>query len=686
MVLVRDKQADLELMAESVGMGMEHRYASVVAHESGDVTVTPSEGSAPIALRAIAAELRARGVRAPLVAHFVDVAVSRAAELSACFEAAQGTYGYGGRYRGVFPVKSNHSPPLLRALAEEMGGLEVGSKPELLVGAAILAERIRAGRECGGASERPLLVCNGYKDVDYVEAALLASSLGVEVVIVLERPEELQLVLGTAARLGVDQPTLGVRARLSTPTGGHWAATGGDGGKFGLDAAELVSVCASLRRAGKLECLRLLHFHVGSQVSRIRTIKAAMREASHLYTELHAMGAKGLEYLDVGGGLAVDYDGSGRGGSDSSMDYSMQNYANDVVAALQDACSRAAAPPPTVVSESGRAIASHHSVLIFDVVGIQDTADRHIPGEVGAPSDQQPTAAASGGDSEDALAGRAGVPGGLILSTFQEVLDASGAGLAGSQETRTDAEQLLGEARAAFKLGVISLPELAQAEMMYWRCVRAAAASEETPPAREQQQLLAAKYLVNMSVFRSCVDSWAISQVFPVMPLHMLCDRPEASGTLSDITCDSDGRIQRFVGAGGEETPVLPLHSKRQLDQHGLATRPAEQGAGQHEPYLLGLFMAGVYQEDMGSLHNMFGSTAQVYVRSDPAADGPGYRIDRLEGAQTSSCTLQAMGYDASEALEAVRGAAARDDDMGRSASVLDAFAALLDSSTYLKS
>ena len=662
---------DAERLYNVPGWGAPHfgvgREGTIEA-QLGDGQAAPR-----VCLQALVEEAAAAdkgGARVPVVAHFPSMAADRYTALAQAFERATSTYGYSGRYRGVFPIKANHAPPLLRMLARSMAGLEVGSKPELLVAMAVLAEAAPERVERG---ERPLLVCNGYKDRAYVEAALLARRLGLEVLIVLERPEELDLVLDVAESMGAHEQAalgIGVRARLSTAAGGHWARTGGDGGKFGMGAQELVGVVEQLRRRGSLPALRMLHFHVGSQVSRISTIKAAMREASHLYTELRAMGAQELAYVDVGGGLAVDYDGSGRAESGRSLDYSVQNYANDVVAAIRDACVRTGASDPHIISESGRAIASHHSVLIFDVAAIATPGG----GQCGD---------ADGADSCQPEGGAISQPGVQLLGTFDEVLQALANGKAGAQETRTDAAQLLAETRSAFKLGVLSLPELAQAEALYWRCVRAAEAAdsaETTAGAASGSSILAARYTVNMSVFRSCVDAWAIDQVFPVMPLHLLDKKPANVGTLGDITCDSDGLLTRFVGPDGMLTSQLPLHS-------------AEQIGGRQ--YLLGLFMAGVYQEDMGSLHNMFGATAQVYVVPDETR-AQGWRLERAEPAQTSGASLRALGHCPEQALAAVQRALESDDahsteegkqaDTASRQQLIERFTELLGESTYLTS
>eukprot|EP00850_Spirogloea_muscicola_P006747 SM000032S12131 [mRNA] locus=s32:612951:616829:- [translate_table: standard] len=577
--------------------------------------------------------LRRRGVQLPMIVRFPDIVQHRIGQLQRCFDSAIRSYGYESHFQGVFPVKSNHDRYLVEDIVEYgrqfRFGLEAGSKPEILIAIANLLD-----------SPDALLICNGYKDRVYIESVLLARQLGINGVLVLEQMKELDLVLDVARRLGI-RPVVGLRAKLSTRHNGHWGDTSGDQGKFGLTVTEIVQVVYALREAGMLDCLQLLHFHIGSQIPSIAIIKEAMREASNLYCELVLMGAQ-MGYCDVGGGLGVDYDGT-KSRSGASTNYTMQNYANDVVAAVLDACTVKGVRQPVILSESGRALASHHSVLVFDVLGVtQNSEERALenlnimspPGKVlvdsavgngqAAGQVSLKTGGSTNGHASHLTAGE------YLLHTFEEVHNSMKPG--NFQEAFNDAKQFRAEAAQLFR----ELPE-------------------ELAALRKS---MAAVYHINLSVFRSVPDAWAIDQVFPIVPLQRLHEEPLVHATLADLTCDSDGRIHRFIGHGPPSASSPMSCGSDTLRLHQLL--PAK-------PYYLGLFLGGVYQarhETMGGLHNLFGSTNVVHVRSRPkgsvANGGSGHRyksrfiIEHMVKGQNMEevlCTAHHKGGDMMERL-----------------------------------
>ena len=529
---------------------------NVVAHPDGD----REHG---VDLSRLVGDLRRRGIDPPVLLRFDGILQSRVRELVGAFENARAEFEYPGTYHPVFPIKVNQERHVVEALlaeGESCGlGLEVGSKPELF---AVLA------------MERPegaLVVCNGYKDREYVEAALSARQLGLEAILVIEKYSELAEVLSAAEGLGIP-PVIGARIKLGGPGSGRWRESGGSRSKFGLTTRQLVQLVEELESRGMLDRLQLLHYHIGSQVTDIRSIKSALREAARTYVGLAKMGAR-LRWLDVGGGLGIDYDGSSST-SDSSVNYSMQEYANDVVYQIKQTCREAGVEPPAILSESGRAIAAHHAVLVAEVIGVADFTT------VGVPQDAEP--------GEHALVHEfADVCGGVSADNFHEAYH--------------DALQLRDRATMLFDVGQLSLPDRARAEEFFWRIcekvLRITRRLDHVPDDVEGLELdLADTYFVNCSIFQSLPDSWAVDQLFPVLPLHRLDEQPTRHGVLADLTCDSDGKVDRFIGLG-EAKPTLELHP---LD-------PAE-------PYYLGFFLVGAYQEILGDMHNLFGDTNTVHV------------------------------------------------------------------------
>jgi arginine decarboxylase len=574
-------------------------YFSV--NPEGHVEVRPRGGSGPsIDMLELTQSLERRGLRTPLLIRFSDILASRVRGLSEAFQAAASEYGYQGQYRGVYPIKVNQQRHVVEEIVEhgrDAGvGLEAGSKPELLVALALL--------DTPGA----LIVCNGYKDRAYVETALLAQRLGRRPIIVVDRFREIDLILKTSRELGI-KPALGVRARLTTKGAGKWVESTGDRSKFGLTAVEIVEAVERLRSEDMLDCLELLHFHIGSQITAIRAHKDALREAGRIYAGLHALGARPT-LVDVGGGLGVDYDGS-QTNFHSSMNYTVQEYANDVVAALQEAADDADIPHPDIVTESGRAMVAHHSVLVFDVLGVNEVLG-HRPRE-------------EAGEEEN-----------KVIQDLAEVRDSISR--KNVQEAYHDALQLKEEASQLFSLGYLDLPARAKVERLFWACCeKILRIVRELPYIPEDladlEKGLADTYYGNFSVFQSAPDHWAVKQLFPVMPIHRLDERPTRRGVFADLTCDSDGKIDKFIDQR-DVKDVLELH-------------PWNDSA-----YYIGVFLVGAYQEILGDLHNLFGDTDAVHVHLDEAG---GYSVeDVVEGDQVSD-VLRYVQYDERALTEKVR-------------------------------
>ncbi|MBW4540438.1 MAG: biosynthetic arginine decarboxylase [Myxacorys chilensis ATA2-1-KO14] len=573
-------------------------YFSINA--AGHVTVSPrGDRGGSLDLFELVNALKQRNLGLPLLIRFSDILEDRIERINAAFARAIARYSYGGIYKGVFPVKCNQQRHLVEDLVRfgkpHQFGLEAGSKPELMIALATL--------KTPGA----LVICNGYKDREYVETAMLARGLGKTPIIVLEQIEEVDLVIEASRKLGI-KPILGVRAKLSAKGIGRWGTSAGDRAKFGLTVPEVINTVNQLKAADMLDCLQLLHFHIGSQISAISVLKEALREAGQIYVELSRLGAN-MQYLDVGGGLGVDYDGS-RTNFHASKNYSTQNYANDVVAAIKDACSIAAIPVPTLVSESGRAIASHQSVLVFDVLGTSDVSSEE-------PEPLQ--------DDES-----------LTVRNLYETYSSINA--ENFQEMYHDATEFKEEAVSRFGFGQLTLTERARAERLYWACcqkILAIARQLEYVPddLEDLEKIMASIYYMNLSVFQSAPDSWAIDQLFPIMPIHRLTEEPTKRATLADLTCDSDGKIDQFIDLRDVKS-VLELH----------ALKPSE-------PYYLGMFLNGAYQEIMGNLHNLFGDTNTVHIHLTPK----NYQIEHVVKGDTMKEVLGYVQYDVDDLIESIR-------------------------------
>ena len=542
--------------------------------ENGHLAAFPAGGAREavdepcIDLHDLIAQIQARGVKLPILLRFDGILRARVRELWAAFNQARDEYGYSAPFQGVYPIKVNQQRHLVEALLDEgrkLGmGLEVGSKPELLAVLGTLSD------------EEALVVCNGYKDLEYVEMALLASKLGLRPVIVIEKDTEVELIVRACQKLGI-RPRIGIRTKLSGIGSGRWKDSAGDRSKFGLTIRQIVQVVDRLREAELLDCLILLHYHIGSQITSIRSIKDAMREGTRTLVGLRQMGAP-IEYYDVGGGLGVDYDGS-NSNFESSMNYSLQEYANDVVYQLRHACEEAGIPEPIIVTESGRSLTAHHAVLVTDVLGVTDFRE-------GGPPPRAEEA------EPDLIHDIAEVSEGLNAKNYLE--------------SYHDGQQMREEATTLFNMGQLSLAHRARVDELFWRvCEKVLRITRALPYAPDDlahlERDMADTYFLNFSLFQSMPDSWAINHLFPVLPIHRLNEEPSRRAILADITCDSDGKIDRFIDLRGVK-PTLELH-------------PIESD----QPYLIGMFLIGAYQEILGDMHNLFGDTNVVHVDLGPS-------------------------------------------------------------------
>jgi len=588
--------------------------------ERGTMLVMPEGDPArAIDLHEVVRTLADRGVQTPILLRFPDLLRERVRHLRAAFDRAIESEGYDGRFLGVYPIKVNqerHVVETLRDAAAQTGfGLEAGSKPELLAVLGLTAEH----------HDMPI-VCNGFKDEDYAEVVILATKLGRRIYPVIEKYSELELLVELAEKHDV-RPLLGVRAKLASGGIGRWERSAGSRSKFGLFMSELVNAIDYLRERDMLDCLRLVHCHLGSQLCDIRMLKNGITELTHVYCELRRLGA-GLDVIDVGGGLAVDYDGT-RSSADSSMNYSLDEYAQDIVYRVRTACDEAGQPHPTIVSESGRAMTAHGSVLVIDV-----------PEVARFEADVVPTRA----DIEADDAGEPPSPIADLLDALERVR--SDANLLSVYHDATAARD---EMQQLFTLGYVTLPQRAAGERLFWEIGRTLL--EEARRRGESHEELDAlahqlcdHYICNMSVFQSLPDAWAIDQVFPIVPLHRLNERPTRTCVLHDVTCDSDGKIERFVTGEGV-SPVLPVH-------------PIREG----ERYTLGVFMVGAYQEILGDLHNLFGDQHAAHVRLD--AHGR-VRVDTIVEGDTVRDVMQYVQMDPQRLLEAMESDAERAVDDG---------------------
>jgi arginine decarboxylase len=609
----------------------------------GHVVVRPdkSRPEHELDLYELGCDLQEQGVALPVLLRFSDVLKSRIEAVSSAFESAMREFDYRGGYTTVYPIKVNQ----IRRVVEEIVqfgtphgvGLECGSKPELQ---AVLA--------LSEATDHTI-VCNGYKDVEFMRLAMIGQKLGHEVFVVIEQLSELDVLLQAADEIGVT-PTAGVRVKLASAGSGRWAQSGGEKSKFGLTTQQLVKAVDMLRERGRLDVLKLIHFHIGSQISDIRYIKAALQEVSRYYAELRNMGVD-ITHVDVGGGLGVDYDGT-NSTANASVNYTVQEYANDVIYILGEACREQDLPMPHVISESGRALTAHHALLLINVIDVESQAEPPLPVL---------------SDDDHALLHD-------MLADYGE-LSRPAVKHRRVIEAYHDAVFDRGRAQDLFQSGVLSLRGRAWAEQIYLRIVNAVArrAAEEPDEysdiAADLEGTLVDRYFCNFSLFQSVPDNWAIDQLFPIMPIHRLNEEPTRRGTLQDVTCDSDGKIDRFVGGNGRSGKTsLELHAFRDSD-----------------PYILGIFLTGAYQEILGDLHNLFGDTNAVHIRL--SAIGRGYEIAEVVRGNTVTDVLAYVEYGASELLTTFRRKVAGADNLSRQEAntFIAEYVAGLEGYTYLE-
>ncbi|MER3546550.1 MAG: arginine decarboxylase [Rhodanobacteraceae bacterium] len=563
----------------------------------GHVQMQPHGAQGPvIALDDAVARAKGMGARLPLLLRFPDILLDRRAKLRRAFVDAMNAHGYNGGYTALYPIKVNQQRAVAATLAGGQGfGLEAGSKPELL---AVF----------GLAQAGSMVVCNGYKDAEYIRLALIGRKLGLDVVIVIEKPSELEHVIEQARALNIE-PKLGVRVRLASIGAGKWQNTGGDKGKFGLTPKQLLALAEKLRAANLAHTLRLLHFHMGSQISNLRDIANGMREAVRHFAELRKLGLP-LDHMDVGGGLGVDYEGT-RSRSECSINYDLDQYARAIVEPLAAACAEMGLQPPHVLTESGRAMTAHHAVLVVNVSEVEPAP----LGEVTPASNAEPQVLRILRDIYAALDQRP------VLEVWHE------------------AQHWLAEGQALYARGALDLAQRAKLDDFYYaiaHAVRTRLKPEERSHREVLDQLdakLVDKVFCNFSVFESIPDVWAIDQVFPIMPLTRLNEKPERRGTLADLTCDSDGRLDQYVDSEGLDVS-LPLHELRT-----------------GEPYRLGIFLVGAYQETLGDIHNLFGDTDAVNVR----IQGDGFELDGLRRGDSSDMLLDYVGYKPDDLRAAYR-------------------------------
>ena len=571
--------------------GWGRKYFSI--NSKGNVAVTPREGYASVDLREVMDELQVRDITSPVLLRFPDILDNRIEKISNCFAVASKQYNYEGQNYIIYPIKVNQMRPVVEEIVtygEKFNiGLEAGSKPELH---AVLATNIR---------ENALIICNGYKDKTYIELALLAQKMGRRIYIVVEKLNELRIISEVARRMDL-RPNVGLRIKLASSGSGKWETSGGDQSKFGLNSSELLEALDYMERNKMTDCLKLIHFHIGSQITKIRFIKNAIREAAQFYVNLCNLGFD-VEFIDIGGGLGVDYDGSRNSASGSSMNYSIQEYANDAVSTLVDACEKNGLKQPNIINESGRSLTAHHSVLVFEVLE----------------TTQLPIWKDSREVDDDAHE--------LIKELYQiwDKIDQQNI-----LESWHDALQIREEALDLFSLGMLDLKMRAQMEELFWSIARDVCdivsgmrhAPEEL---RKVAKMIPDKYFCNFSLFQSLTDSWAIDQVFPIIPLSRLDEKPTRTCTIQDITCDSDGKISNFISNTGATANSLHVH----------ALKPGE-------PYYLGVFLVGAYQEILGDMHNLFGDTNAVHI----SVYKDRYEIDRIIDGETVADVLDYVQFN----------------------------------------
>ena len=565
------------------------KYFSI--NEKGHVAVTPRDGYASVDLKDVMDELQVRDISAPVLLRFPDILDNRIEKISRCFKQAAEEYNYKAQNFIIYPIKVNQ----VRHVVEEIVshgkkfniGLEAGSKPELH---AVLALNI---------DERSVIVCNGYKDEDYIELALLAQKMGRRIYIVAEKLNELKLIADISKRLNI-RPNVGIRIKLSSSGSGKWEESGGDQSKFGLNSSELLEALDYMQQAKMQDCLKLIHFHIGSQITKIRRIKNALREACQFYVQLSKIGFD-IDVVDIGGGLGVDYDGTRSSASESSMNYSIQEYVNDSVSSLVDVCEKNGLKQPNIITESGRSLTAHHSILVFEVLETTHLPEWNDNDEVG--------------EDEHELARE-------LYDIYDKLNQPR------IFESWHDALQIREEALDLFSLGLLDLRTRAMIEKLFWSIARevssiTSAIKHAPEELKKVARMLPEKYFCNFSLFQSLPDSWAIDQIFPIMPISRLDEKPTHYATLQDITCDSDGKINNFISVHGAAS-ALPVHTLKT-----------------NEPYYIGVFLVGAYQEILGDMHNLFGDTNAVHI----SVDKDGYEIEQIIDGESVAEVLDYVQY-----------------------------------------
>ncbi len=567
------------------------KYFSI--NNKGHVQCVPRQDLAPIDLQEVMEELQMRDVSAPLLLRFPDILDDRIQKITNCFKKAAKEYNYEGQNFVVYPIKVNQMSQVVEEIVSHGNkyniGLEAGSKPELHAVLGVTTE------------DNSVIICNGYKDEDYIELALLAQKMGRKIYLVVEKFNELVLITELAKRIGV-RPNIGIRIKITSSGSGKWEESGGDVSKFGLNSSELLDALQYLEEYDMKDCLKLIHFHIGSQITKIRRIKNALREAMQFYVQLSKLGFS-VEFVDIGGGLGVDYDGTRSASGENSMNYSIQEYVNDSVAALVDVCVKNNLPHPNIITESGRSVTAHHSVLIIEVLETTQLPQWNEETDV------------IGEDAHELTV--------ELYNIWDKINPAR------VYEDWHDALQIREEALELFSLGLLDLRTRAQIEKLFWsvaRDVNDIAKSMKHPPEelKKVSRMLPEKYFCNFSLFQSLPDTWAIDQLFPVMPISNLDQKPTQECTIQDVTCDSDGKINRFVSPQGVSYS-LPIHKFRH---------------GGH--YYIGVFLVGAYQEILGDLHNLFGDTAAVHIVGAP----DGYVIEQIIDGEPVADVLDYVEYD----------------------------------------
>ncbi len=560
-------------------------------NEKGHVVVTPRKDGVEVDLKELMDELQIRDMSAPVLVRFPDILDNRIEKTAKCFEQAAEEYEYKAENFIIYPIKVNQMRPVVEEIISHGKkfnlGLEAGSKPELH---AVIAMN---------TDNDSLIICNGYKDESYIELALLAQKMGKRIFLVVEKMNELKLIARMAKQLNVN-PNIGIRIKLASSGSGKWEESGGDASKFGLTSSELLEALDFLEKKDMKDCLKLIHFHIGSQITKIRRIKTALREASQFYVQLHSMGFN-VSFVDIGGGLGVDYDGTRSSSSESSVNYSIQEYVNDSISTFVDAADKNDIPHPNIITESGRSLTAHHSVLVFEVLETASLPEMDDEWEV-SPEDHE------------------------LVQELYEIWDNLNQNR--MLEAWHDAQQIREEALDLFSHGIVDLKTRAQIEKLYWSVTReinqiASGLKHAPDEFRKLSKLLADKYFCNFSLFQSLPDSWAIDQIFPIMPIQRLDEKPDRSATLQDITCDSDGKIANFISTRNVSN-YLPVHSLKMK-----------------EPYYIGVFLVGAYQEILGDMHNLFGDTNAVHI----SVNEKGYSIDQLIDGETVAEVLDYVQY-----------------------------------------